>query len=1016
MSPTKSSKLEDHAATAALYVTRNKGDKPDKSSNYPLDADGKLSSAGAATSLKHANPQDLPAFPVVGLQNTESSAGAAASLANKNQKTFEHWKPGEIPAANKAALLAKDYKAEPLWHPELSAAGSKAALLAAKDGGNVNMWRPESTAAGHSAAGQAMRMKGLSPQIHHGHTEEGGKRALVAATGAMSGSRKRSESTPVPPVSYPDAGNSATNALKAANSANRPSGGQPAPAAPTESFINASRIHSQAITNLSREMYTSHPPVAPEVEERNKQAGLRAAAVSMAKQMYDLQQRQIEHSVALRRSDSQYAASTVTDRPRSSESSGETAPPQYASLQEAAKKLAAERLAKLHDEHAAYRTYYGTQMPHHKKLSLRGRRRASSDGLAGDSDEERSKMIRNQMSLFTDTLAQVDRKKRQKDRELLMAAAQRNVRASLCAQDERVFNETGKVTPAMMAEWEAKAKAKVEADSEARLVTHGMVNIGGGKYLDQSEVDAIATAKVQPTLDEITETAERQRARDEELRQQQLERERIAAEKAADDKERAARTKEEWRRFKEEEKREERARKEEARAKKAEEKRLRDEEKRKSREQKALPNTGPAPPAAEVIEETVMAVDEPSKRTTTKAARGDEERNPSALMPTSEMESTKAEEVKLAPVGTEDTTITPMVTAETGEAPVASLRSAEETARRAFAAPVEGETKPSAAAADNVSETEELANATSNIDDAPVVGAERIIVPVTEVTSATALPTTATNEQSSITSKPEAPSVSPIAPTNIPAATTETTVSGHVTPKPPKDKDSGKVSSWLKTKFSRRTSKPSNTSSSTTHPTISEPKDPKVFVGGANLGAPDNSTTSSDMLGSSMREVAMAGKQAGPVDAPVVSPTSLDDDDNPAGAVYEEHTSSSRSVSSLSSDEDTRGRSAVRLADTILPENQPSPAIFGNTAATHDDRPVAVTRDSMVGEPLDPALPHGGERQSSSMGGTTGTEDFEEARDEFDSEKLVPPEKGIIGGEERKSDSPARDSRFIEEL
>ena len=491
----------------------------------------------------------MPAFPVVGLQNTESSAGAAASLANKNQKSFEHWKPGEIPAANKAALLAKDYKANPLWHPEQSAAGSKAALLAAKDGGNVNIWRPESTDAGQSAAGQAMRMKGLGPHIDYGHTEEGGKRALVAATGAMTGNRRRSDSTPVPPVSYPDAEHSATNALKAAAFANRPSRASPAPAAPTESVVNAGRIHNQAITNLSREMYTSHPPVAPEVEERNRQAGLRAAAVSMAKQMYDLQQKHLQEAAELRRSDSHHAASTVTDRPQSSASSGETAPPRYVNLQEAAKKLAAERLAKLHDEHSAYRNYYGTQMPQHRKLSLRGRRRASSDGHPVDSDEERSTQIRKQMSLFTDQLAQVDGNKRQKDRQSLMAAAQRNVRASMTAQDERVFNETGKVSPAMMAEWEAKAKAKAEADSETRLANHGMVSIGGGKYLDQSEVDAIAAAKVQPTLDEITETAEQQRARDEELKQQQLERERTAAEKAADEKERAAKTKEEWKRF-----------------------------------------------------------------------------------------------------------------------------------------------------------------------------------------------------------------------------------------------------------------------------------------------------------------------------------------------------------------------------------------------------------------------------------------------------------------------------------
>ena len=372
---------------------------------------------------------------------------------------------------------------------------------------------------------------------------------MMAATGAMSGSRKRSDSTPIPPSSYPDSKNSAANALKAATSAGRTTRGQPASTTPTHSPLNAGKIHNAAITNLSREMYTSHPPVAPEVEEKKRQDTLQAAAVSMAKKMYEVQQRQNEEAATLRRSDSQYAASSAHDRPQSSASSGDLPAPQYANLQEAAKKLAAERLAKLHDEHAAYRNYYGTQKQPNKRLSIRGRRRASSDGQADGSDEERSRQIRNEMSLFTDKLAQIDNKKRKQDRDSLLAAAQRNVRASMNAQDERLFNETGKVSPAMMAEWEAKAKAKAEAESEVRMANHGMVNIGGGKFLDQSEVDAIAAAKVQPTLDEITVTAEKHRARDEELRQQKLERERIAAARVADDKERAARTKEEWRKF-----------------------------------------------------------------------------------------------------------------------------------------------------------------------------------------------------------------------------------------------------------------------------------------------------------------------------------------------------------------------------------------------------------------------------------------------------------------------------------
>ncbi len=509
---------------------------------------------GAAASLKHADPRDLPSFPSAGFTNKDAWAGAAANLANANQKPFEYWKPDPSASANKAALLAKDYKAAPLWHPEMSAAGSKAALLAAKDGGHVNIWRPEPTDASNSAAGQAMRMKELSPQVYQGVTTDESKRALLAATGAMSGSRRRAGSMPVANPAYPDSANSAVNALSAATFANKPSNRTTQPRSEALSAIDAGRIHNAAVTNLSREMYTSHPPVAPEVEEKNRQAGLRAAAISMAKQMYDVQQKAIDAASAdLENAESRYAATSVHNRQASTTTSAtaQQSAPQYVKLQEAAQKLAAERLAKLHDEHAAYRNYYGAAAPPQSRLSIRGRtrRRASSDGQIDESDAARSRQIRSEMSLFSDKLAQVDATKRQKDRDSLMAAAQRNVKTSMHGMDEKVFNETGKASPAMMEEWEAKASARAKADSEARMVNHGKVNIGGGKYLDQSEINAIAAQRVQPTLDEISAKAEKQRARDEQIRQEQLERERIAADKAQDQKERNLRTKEEWKKF-----------------------------------------------------------------------------------------------------------------------------------------------------------------------------------------------------------------------------------------------------------------------------------------------------------------------------------------------------------------------------------------------------------------------------------------------------------------------------------
>ena len=535
--------------------------------------------SGAATSLKYAIPRDLPSYPSVGLINPDSSAGAAASLANANHTDFESWKPDisvsanqaaylatnykptplwhpdPSESANKAAKLARDFKPTPTWHPETSSAGTKAAKIAAADGVAVHIWQPEADMAGTSAAEQAMRAKELIPLGNPGHTVDESNKALLAATGAMSSSRKRAGSSPMVKAPYPDSENSAANALSAANFANR------APSrvaklkteAPRGSKISldGGKIHSAAVTNLSRQMYTSHPPVAPEVEEINRQAGLRAAAVSMAKQIYEVQQRAIERATVADRSDSQYAASSVHNRKASVlEEPSHQSPQQYINLQEAAQKLAAERLAKLQDEHAAYKNHYGTSSGQ-SRLSLRGlqRRRALSDGQATESDGDRSKRIRSEMSLFNSKIAEVDVAKRQKDREVLMAAAQRNVKASMHGIDEKVYSETGKVSPAMLQSWEDQALARAEADSKTRLAKHGMINLGGGKYLDQSKIDAIAAQKVQPTLDEITEKVEKQKARDEQLRLEEQERNKNAASRAQDDRERNLRTKEDWKRF-----------------------------------------------------------------------------------------------------------------------------------------------------------------------------------------------------------------------------------------------------------------------------------------------------------------------------------------------------------------------------------------------------------------------------------------------------------------------------------
>ncbi|QIW96772.1 hypothetical protein AMS68_002290 [Peltaster fructicola] len=482
-----------------------------------------LSSKSAAASLKYARPQDLPSYPTHGI-DTANSAG-------------------------QAAMLAKDYKMKELWQPELSSAGSRAALLAHKDGGKLDLWHPTASADGNSAAKLAMRNKTLSPQLDYGYTKDGRSNALLAATKSQRNGRQRAGSSPapVPPV-YPDSANSAYNALNAATISHRASVKTTSPRDPDgwdSAAMQAARIQNIG-DHLDREMYTERPPVEIELQEKRDKDALRASAVSMAKQMYEAQNRTPGSSDG-----KSVRASGTTDIKQEAM--------RYIHLQDAAHKLAQERLAKVDKnfETMRYREYYGYNAnPQRSRLSMTGfmRKRASSeaakDDLDSSDDEEQARRVRNQMSQFNTALASVDAKKQQTDRDALLAVAQKRVQKSMLDMDAKVFQDTGKVSQAMMDEWETKAKKRATEDAEKREINRGKTHIGAGKYMDTAEIEAIAQARLKPTLDEINENAERRRARDEEIRQEKEQQERFKQQEKLRSKE----GKEEWKRFKEEEK------------------------------------------------------------------------------------------------------------------------------------------------------------------------------------------------------------------------------------------------------------------------------------------------------------------------------------------------------------------------------------------------------------------------------------------------------------------------------
>ncbi|KAF4973532.1 hypothetical protein FSARC_196 [Fusarium sarcochroum] len=516
--------------------------------------------------LKYADPRDLPSYPSAGLRSDGAAASAAASLGWSNQKPIELWKPDKTSSASAAAALAKNYKMAPTWEPTSNSAGHKAALLAVGSANAALTQTPSQRKShegwGNSAATQAFNtnrtnsMRQPDPKTSDSSLQ--GQKSLAAAKGAMATTRRRAQSTPSAPdtrSSLPSPSTIRPDALSGAALAHKASLRSKTP---TE---NAGAV---PITTMTRNMFTSHPPVKPEVDERQKDEQLHASAVAMARKMYTQQQKIIDEAKESHGQDADMAQ-----------------PKPYINLQDAAYKQAQERLAKLEQEHQKnrdYQAYYGNDSSPRRRFTLNKlRRRSSSDGDL--EDRQQSERIKQQMSLFSNKLTEVDQRKRQDDRNALLAAAQRNVKARLQGMDEKVYHETGQVNPTLMSEWELKAHKVANASHETRNENKGKIDIGGGRFMDPHEVDAIAARRMQPLLDDINEKAEVERER---LATLKLEEEARKAEQEKH-KQRDREIKDITKKLRDQEKQEYKSKKAEEKAARAEEKRHTKEEKHRAR-------------------------------------------------------------------------------------------------------------------------------------------------------------------------------------------------------------------------------------------------------------------------------------------------------------------------------------------------------------------------------------------------------------------------------------------------
>jgi Eisosome protein 1 len=413
-------------------------------------------------------------------------ASTAANLANTNKKSSKTWTPGLSTAAGKAALLATDIEGVQVRRPKSSPASSTAATLAAKG----HLGRRTST--------EISRKTHLSNQATDRKDRE--EKALLAATKSFA-NRRPSESGSST-LARASAQQTALTQLKIA-------------ARQQEARNRNERdlYHGNPMPHAPREMFTEHPPVRLEVEEARHNDALHASAVAIAQNAYTVKsQRDIAAADMALQTRSQTAPSKLKQRAMD-----------YLALQDTAQKLATNRLSKINDpdEIADFRSYYGYPEPKNSSTSFLktiGYRRSNNDET---SDRAQSERIRSQMTLLQAQIAQVDTSKRDQDRQHVREAAERIVHDRMHKLDETVFNQTGKMSPAMVDEWDAKARARITEErvtAERERQPKDRVDIGGGMYIDQSEIDAIAEARVRPTLDNIDEAVGRKKAADTEAK------------------------------------------------------------------------------------------------------------------------------------------------------------------------------------------------------------------------------------------------------------------------------------------------------------------------------------------------------------------------------------------------------------------------------------------------------------------------------------------------------------------
>ncbi|KAA8902511.1 hypothetical protein TRICI_005872 [Trichomonascus ciferrii] len=456
-----------------------------------------------------------------------STVNEQASTPRSAHRSVSSVNKGLSPAAA-AANYAKQVKYGVYEKPGAPIVGvptrssDTAATLAAKSDLSLKLWHHDSTSAAAGTAAVLAKDNTSAPELWKPNSSS------QAASAALLAKDKNDVNTEVRNRQSMVAVNAPKNASKAALSAHRTPGQEMAAQALPDAYSWREREDSKAHVTRS---------ASSKVYRQN----------STASSHYSNDGR--------KRSSSVTSASTYGIDPNSLHN--------ISGLESKARQNVEQRLSKL---------YLSSSSGHQLKISNAGSE-AAAHALATTKEENDARYLKERDAFLQDEV---------KKHVAIMEHARERAAGSLAKIDQSVTERNPLHNSAHLNQ---EAVDIAERNLRSRLEHHGKIDIGGGKFMTQTEIEDIAHKNVKPVLEEISERADEQRAADEERRQhEEEERIRVAEEKRID-KERKAEDK----RLKKEEQAKQKAIHD---REKAENKKIKDEQKaedkKRKNEQKAL--------------------------------------------------------------------------------------------------------------------------------------------------------------------------------------------------------------------------------------------------------------------------------------------------------------------------------------------------------------------------------------------------------------------------------------------